>query len=284
MTQTKLVDSSQEAEKLLAMPTQAAEALFQSYSTGQQLEIISSTRNARDREELYYLAEDCTELVQNTPTQDVLQILDRTIGTGLASIMLQCLSPEQFEELMDLTLWRHGKLDEKSLNLWLYELSECDRDELGILLSRVDVRLIANMLHDRVKVKTSYKALFIEAGLIDPTSKEIVYADERTRDIVTAIWEADEDLFTSLLNEIFTLEARAADRQKLGLEPDRALDQVKEQRDERVQARDTVAGIDITEEEVFEKVDLDNLNLEGGNSDETSEKSKIEDDEEQKNT
>lgn len=284
MTQTKLVDSSQEAEKLLAMPTQAAEALFQSYSTGQQLEIISSTRNAKDREELYYLAEDCTELVQNSPTQDVLQILDRTIGTGLASIMLQCLSPDQFEELMDLTLWRNGKLDEKSLNLWLYELSECDRDELGNLLAHVDVRLIANMLHDRVKVKTSYKALFIEAGLIDPTSKEIVYADERTRDIVTAIWEADEDLFTSLLNEIFTLEARAADRQKLGLEPDRGLDQVKEQRDERVQARDTVAGIDITEEEVFEKVDLDNLNLEGGNSDETSEKSKIEDDEEQKNT
>lgn len=284
VTQTKLVDSSQEAEKLLAMPTQAAEALFQSYSTGQQLEIISSTRNARDREELYYLAEDCTELVQNTPTQDVLQILDRTIGTGLASIMLQCLSPEQFEELMDLTLWRNGRLDEKSLNLWLYELSECDRDELGNLLAHVDVRLIANMLHDRVKVKTSYKALFIEAGLIDPTSKEIVYADERTRDIVTAIWEADEDLFTSLLNEIFTLEARAADREKLGLEPDRVLDQVKEQRDERVQARDTAADIDITEEEVLEKVDLDNLNLEGGNSDETSEKSKIEDDEEHKNT
>jgi len=140
------------------------------------------------------------------------------------------------------------------------------------------------MLRDRVKVKTSYKALFIEAGLIDPTSKEIVYADERTRVIVTAIWEADEDLFTSLLNEIFMLEARAADREKIGLEPDRALDQVKEQRDERVQARDTAAGIDITEEEVFEKVDLDNLNLEGGNSDETSEKSKIEDDEEQKNT
>ena len=284
MTQTKLVDSSQEAEKLLAMLTQAAEALFQSYSTGQQLEIISSTRNARDREELYYLAEDCTELVQNSPTQDVLQILDRTIGTGLASIMLQCLSPEQFEELMDLTLWRNGKLDDKSLNLWLYELSECDRDELGYLLARVDVRLIANMLHDRVKVKTSYKALFIEAGLIDPTSKEIVYADERTRDIVTAIWEADEDLFTSLLNEIFTLEARAADREKLGLEPDRVLDQVKEQRDERVQARDTAAGIDITEEEVLEKVDLESLNLEGGNSHETSEKSKIEDDEEQKNT
>ncbi len=284
MTQNKLVDSSQEAEKLLAMPTQAAEALFQSYSTGQQLEIISSTRNARDREELYYLAEDCTELVQNSPTQDVLQILDRTIGTGLASIMLQCLSPEQFEELMDLTLWRNGKLDDKSLNLWLYELSECDRDELGYLLARVDVRLIANMLHDRVKVKTSYKALFIEAGLIDPTSKEIVYADERTRDIVTAIWEADEDLFTSLLNEIFTLEARTADREKLGLEPDRVLDQVKEQRDERVQARDTAAGIHITEEEVFEKVDLDNLNLEGGNSDETSEKSSIEDDEEHKNT
>ena len=55
VTQTKLVDTYQKAQKLLAMPTQAAEALFQSYSTGQQLEIISSTRNARDREETVLL-------------------------------------------------------------------------------------------------------------------------------------------------------------------------------------------------------------------------------------
>lgn len=284
MTHTKLVDSSQEAQKLLAMPTQAAEALFQSYSTGQQLEIISSTRNARDREELYYLAEDCTELIQKSPTEDVLQILDMTLGTGLASVMLQCLSPEQFEELMDLTLWRNGKLDEKSLNLWLFELSECDRDELGNLLSRVDVRLIANMLRNRVKVKTSYKALFIEAGLIDPASKEIVYADERTRDIITAIWDADEELFTRLLHEIFTLEANAADREKIDFEPERVLGQVKEQRDERVRGRDLAAGIDITEEEILEKVDLNNLNLVDDNSDEVSKKSKIEDDEEQSNS
>lgn len=284
MTHAKLVDSSQEAQKLLAMPTQVAEALFQSYSTGQQLEIISSTRNARDREELYYLAEDCTELVQKSPTEDVLQILDTTLGTGLASAMLQCLSPEQFEELMDLSLWRNGKLDEKSLNLWLFELSECDRDELGKLLCRVDVRLIANMLRNRVKVKTSYKALFIEAGLIDPASKEIVYADERTRDIITAIWEADEELFTRLLHEIFTLEASAADREKIDFEPERVLGQVKEQRDERVRERDLEAGIDITEEEILEMVDLDNLNLVGDNPDEASEKSNIEDDEEQRNT
>lgn len=280
MTQTKLVDTYQKAQKLLAMPTQAAEALFQSYSTGQQLEIISSTRNARDREELYYLAEDCTELVQNSPTEDVLQILDSTIGTGVASVMLQCLSPEQFEELMDLTLWRNGTLDEKSLNLWLYELSECDRDQLGDLLTRVDIRLIANMLRDRVKVKTSYKALFIEAGLIDPASKEIVYADERTRDIITAIWEADEDLFTHLLHEIFVLEASAADREKMDVEPEGVLGQVKEQRDERVRERDLADGIDITEEEILEKVDLENLNLSDDNPDEKLTKSDKNDDQE----
>ena len=284
MTQAKLVDSSQEAQKLLAMPTQAAEALFQSYSTGQQLEIISSTRNVRDREELYYLAEDCTELVQKSPTTDVLQILDTSLGTGLASALLQCLSAEQFEELMDLTLWRNGKLDEKSLNLWLFELSECDRDELGNLLRRVDVKLIANMLRNRVKVKSSYKALIIEAGLIDPASKEIVYADERTRDIITAIWEADEDLFTRLLHEIFTLEASAADRQRIDLEPERVVGQVKEQRDERVSARDFAAGINITEEEILEKVDLDNLNLAGDEPDEISETTTIEDDEEKRNS
>ena len=280
MSKSKLVDPYLEAQELLAMPTRAAEALFQSYTPEQQLEIISATRTPGDREELYYLVPDCTELIQKSPTADVLQILDMMLGTGIASVLVPCLSPEQFEEIMDLALWRNGKVDEKSLNLWLFELSECEPDELGNLLSQVDVGLVANMLRHRVEVKTDFKGLFIEEGLIDPLSKEIVYADERARDIMAAIWEADEVLFTHLLYEIFALETSDMEREEMDRELESTLERAKEIRDERVQERDLAAGIDITEEEIFEKVDLDDLDLEDDDEDDEEEDGDLEDDQE----
>jgi hypothetical protein len=277
VSKSKLINPHLEAQKLLAMHTPEAETVFQGYSTGQQLEVISATRSPGDREELYYLVPDCTELIQKTPTVDVLQILDTMLGTGMASVLLPCLSPEQFEEMMDLSLWRNGTLDEKSLNLWLFELSECERDELGYLLSQVDIRLIASMLRDRVEIKTDFKALFIEEGIIDPLSREITYADEQARDIMVAIWQAGEELFTRLLYEMFALDKE----DEVPSELERALEYAKETRAERVRERDLATGIDITEEEILEKVDLDNLDLAEDDAEELDEYG-IENDDEQK--
>jgi hypothetical protein len=278
VSNVKLIDPKREAKKLLVMPTREAEALFQSYTPEQQLAIISSTRNPREREELYYLVPDCTELIQRSPTEEVLQILDTMLGTGTASVLLPCLSPEQFEEMMDVVLWRNGKLDEKSLNLWLYELSECERDELGRLLSQIDVGVIANLLHGRVEMKTDYKALLMEAGMVDPSGAAageggvdhpIEYADERARAIVEAIWEADPELFTRLLYELFALDEESDATEGVEeRELEVALERAKEKRDVRVWERDRAAGIDMTEDEIFERVDLDDLDLEDEESDE----------------
>jgi len=254
----KLIDPQLEAHKVLNMPTPAAEALFQSYTKVQQLEIISSARDPRAREELYYLVPDCTELIQMSPAEEVLQIFDAMLGTGAASVLLPCLTPDQFEGMMDIVLWRNGKLDEKTLDLWLFELSECDPDELGRLLSRIDIGIIANLLQGRVEVDTDFNALFIEEGLLEPSSEGVEYSDERARAIMDALWEADADLFTRVLYALFGLDREDDIDDELSA----SLERAKAERAERVQERDQAAGIDITEDEIFEKVDLDELDLE----------------------
>ena len=263
MRNTNLINPHLEARKLLTMSTPEAEMLFQTYPVEQQLEIISSTPDAREREELYYLVPDCTELIQRSAAEDVLQVLDTMLGTGLASVLLPCLSSEQFEEIMDLAIWRNGKLDEKALNLWLFELAECERDELAALLSQVEIGVLANLLRDRMKMGGDFRALFIEAGLVDPLRSGIEYADERAKAIIVAIWEADAELFLRLLYEIFGLDKEEDEAMELGA----ALERAKEQRDERVRERDKTAGINITDEEVLQRVDLDNLELDDESKD-----------------
>ncbi|MDE0315970.1 MAG: DUF6178 family protein [Candidatus Poribacteria bacterium] len=257
MSNQKLVVPQSEAKKLLSLPTREAEQLFQSYEKEQQLEIIRATRNPKQREELYYLVPDCTELIQDSPTEDVLQVLDTLLGTGLACGLLPCLSNEQFEEIIDIAVWRDGKLDENSLNLWLFELSECERDDLSRFLGQIDIRILAGLLKSRVSLKGALGAMLIDEGIIDPSSPSIDCKDEKARAILNAIWEADADLFNQLMREMFVIDKEAdADKELVT-----ALEKATAERAERVKARDSEAGIKVTESDLKQQVDLDSLEL-----------------------
>ena len=262
MSAAKLVDRRLEAQSLLKMPVAEAEALFQSHPTERQLEIILSTPHPKDREQLYYLVPDCTELIRRSPTEQVLQVLNTMLGTSLASTLLPCLSAEQFEEVVDLSAWRNGELDKKAIDLWLFELSNCDPDEISELLTHVDVAILAVLLQDRVELNTDFAALMIESGVVDPSSGEIEYADDRAREIMETIWQADEHLFTRVLYELFAVDRYDVVDEELST----SLRRAKDERDERVRDRDLAAGIELTEEDVLQKVDLDHLDLDEGTS------------------
>ena len=257
MSNQKLVIPQSEAKKLLSLPTREAEQLFQSYDKEQQLQIIRATRNPKQREVLYYLVPDCTELIQDSPTEDVLQVLDTLLGTGLACGLLPCLSNEQFEEIMDIAIWRDGKIDDKSLSLWLFELSECEREDLSRFLGQIDLQILAGLLKNRVSLKGSLSAMMIEEGIIDPNSSAIDCKDDQARAILNAIWEADDILFTQLLREMFAIDKEGEAETELIA----ALEKASEDRTERVKARDSEAGIKITESDLKQHVDLDSLEL-----------------------
>ena len=267
MNSPKTITPRAESKKLLSLPTREAEQLFQSYGKQQQLEILSATRNPKSREQLYYLVPDCTELIQESPTEDVLQVLDTMLGTGLASALLPCLSNDQFEELLDIAVWRNGKLDEESLDLWLFELSECERNDLGRFLRELDIRLLAALLHGRIKIQDEYVGLLLEAGLLDPTSSVLDYADERARAISDAIWEADHEIFEMLISELFAIDAEGNVDEELAA----IFDAAQSDRAQRVAERDKAAGIDITEADLMEKVDLDLISFDEDGDDDADE-------------
>ena len=264
MKEIRLVNAASEGEKLLSMDYKSASQLFQFYSTEQQLAMIEATREPQKREELYYLAPDCTELVQKSKTEDVLQILHTMFGTGLTVGFLSAISAEQFEEMLDMTIWRDGKLDEAVLDDWVGELAECDEEDIERLLPQIDIAVLVQMLREKVDVSDepvagvdarTYKGLFTQEGILDLNALE--YESEQVRLIMETIWRADEDYFMHILHELF------AEEDEFGLESDEVkFLRAKEERDERVQRRDEDIGIFIDEEEMFEKVDLDNLELE----------------------
>lgn len=260
MSTAKLANRRLEAQSLLKMPLAEAEALFQSHPTERQLEIILSTPHPKERERLYYLVPDCTELIQRSPTEQVLQVLNTMIGTGLASVLLPCLSAEQFEEVIDLSVWRNGTINKRDVDLWLFELSNCDPDEINNLLTHIDVAILAVLLQGRIELKTDFAALMIESGVVDPSSAEIEYADERAREIMDTLWEMDEHLFTRVLYELFAVDKHVSSGEELSA----SLKRAKDERDERVRTRDEAAGIETTEEDILQKVDLSDLDLDEG--------------------
>ena len=263
MKEIQLVNTAAEGEKLLAMDYRSASQLFQSYSTEQQLAIIEATREPRKREELYYLMSDCTELVQKSKTEDVLQIIHTMFGTGLTIGFLSALSSEQFEEILDMTIWRSGKLDDESLNAWISELAECDEEDLERLLTQIDIAVLVQMLRGKVDVSNepiadidarTYKGMFAQEGILNLNALE--YENEQVQLIMETIWRADEDYFMRLMYELF------AEEDEFGLESDGLeFQRAKEMRDERTEKRDEEIGISIDEEEMFEEVNLDNLDL-----------------------
>ncbi len=247
-----------DGEQLLTMPPREATQLFQSYTHEQQLQIIESTRDPRKREELYYLAPDGTALIQDSSPGDLLQIMQTMLGTGLACGILGAVSGEQLEEMIDLSVWKDGKLDQEAISLWLIELAECDEDDLVRLLPEIDLRILVEVIRDRIDLKSDYKGLFVESGLVGLESLE--YDDEQVRLVMEMLWAADEDIFMSVLRILFTEPEPGAEEYE-GLEHELRLEAAQSERDERIRKRDREAGLAVAEEELFEEVDLDNLPL-----------------------
>jgi len=250
-----LVDLNKETQELFQLSTRQSEIIFQGYTIDHQLALISNTQNPRLKESLYELVPDCTELIQASSAQDVLQVLNLHLGTGLSSVMLACVSADQFEEIMDIALWKDGQLDEDALDFWLFEMINIDSDELAEFLYQIDVTVLAEMIRSRIEIEGEFRALQIQTGLINPTSELITYEDERTRDICYSVWEADYELFIRLMSEIFDLNQSDPKSQS------QRLIQLQSEREIRVEDRDQSIGIQVTEEQLQEQVDLTQLNL-----------------------
>lgn len=254
MSEKKLPNPRKEGKKLLSLDTRVASEVFQSYSFEEQLEIIEATRDPESREELYYLVPDCTKLVRHSKAEELLQVFDTMLGTGLTCGLLPTLSGSQFEKIINLSVWKDGKPDEETLNLWIGELAETDQDDLARLMARVDFRMIAYILKDRIYMPTDYKGMFIERGLIE--LEQLEFEDEAPRFIMETLWLADPTMFLQILREIFTETEYEPEKEEM------LLTEAEEERDMIIKEFDKERKIEISEAELFQEVDLENLELE----------------------
>ena len=248
-----------EAKALLAMDTKQATIQFQQYTTEEQLIIIETVSDAKSREELYYLVPDCTELVQHSPTENVMQMALVHLGTGQSAGILSAASSEQLSDIVDLIAYQDDKLDDTRFEAWLMEMFHAGEEVFENMLRSIDPHLLGEFFWNRLELATSksnvipYPAFLVEEALVSP--EDLSCDTEDTQLLIEMLYAADGDLFQSLMEYIFLEEATAID----GYAREIKARTTREAAKIRIEERDQERGV--TEDDLEKLVDLNHVQL-----------------------
>lgn len=259
MKEIRIRNPRAEAKALLEMDTKQAAIQFQKYTTEEQLVIIETVSDAKTREELYYLVPDCTELVQRSPTENVMQMALVHLGTGQSAGILSAASSEQLSDIVDLIAYQKEKLDDKRFEAWLMEMLHAGEEVFENMLRSIDPHLLGEFFWNRLELATAksnvipYPAFLVEEALVSP--EDLSYDTEDTQLLIEMLYAADGDLFQSLMEYIFLEDASAID----GYAREIKARTTREAAKARIEERDRERGV--TEEDLDELVDLKNIQL-----------------------
>ena len=264
MKEIRIRDLQTEAKALLEMETKQASLQFQQYTTEEQLAIIETVSDAKSREELYYLVPDCTELVQRSPTENVMQMALTHLGTGQSAGILSAASSEQLADIVDLIAYQNAKLDDTRFEAWLMEMLHAGEEVFESMLRSIDPQLLGEFFWDRLELVTTksnvipYPAFLVEEALVSP--EDLSCDTEDTELLIEMLYAADGNLFQSLMEYIFLEDSTAID----GYAREIKARTTREAAKARIEERDREKGV--TEEDLEKLVDLDNPQLDGDQS------------------
>ncbi len=261
MKEIRIRNPQAEAKALLEMDTKHASLQFQQYTTDEQLAIIETVSDAKSREELYYLVPDCTELVQQSPTENVMQIALAHLGTGQSAGILSAASPDQLADIVDLIAYQNDKLDDTRFAAWLMEMLHAGEEVFENMLRSIDPQLLGEFFCDRLELASAksnvipYPAFLVEEALVSP--EDLSCDTEDTQLLIEMLYAADGNLFQSLMEYIFLEDATAID----GYAKEIKARATREAAKARIEERDREKGV--TEEDLEKLVDLNNTQLDG---------------------
>ena len=261
MKEIRIRNPQAEAKALLEMDTKQASLQFQQYTTEEQLAIIETVSDAKSREELYYLVPDCTELVQQSPTENVMQMALAHLGTGQSAGILSAASTEQLADIVDLIAYQTDKLDDTRFAAWLMEMLHAGEEVFENMLRSIDPQLLGEFFWDRLELVSAksnvipYPAFLVEEALVSP--EDLSCDTEDTRLLIEMLYAADGNLFQSLMEYIFLEDATAID----GYAREIKARATREAAKARIEERDREKGV--TEEDLEKLVDLNNTQLDG---------------------
>ena len=264
MKEIRIRNPQAEAQALLEMDTKQASLQFQQYTTEEQLTIIETVSDAKSREELYYLVPDCTELVQRSPTENVMQMALTHLGTGQSAGILSAASSKQLTDIVDLIAYQNDKLDDTRFEAWLMEMLHAGEEVYEELLRSIDPQLLGEFFWDRLELASTksnvipYPAFLVEEALVSP--EDLSYDTEDTQLLIEMLYAADGNLFQSLMEYIFLEDATAID----GYAREIKARATREAAKARIEERDREKGV--TEEDLAKLVDLDSSQLDEGQS------------------
>jgi hypothetical protein len=262
MKEIRIRNPQAEAKALLEMDTKQASLQFQQYTTEEQLAIIETVSDAKSREELYYLVPDCTELVQQSPTENVMQMALAHLGTGQSAGILSAASSEQLSDIVDLIAYQNDKLDDTRFAAWLMEMLHAGEEVFENMLRSIDPQLLGEFFWDRLELASAksnvipYPAFLVEEALVSP--EDLSCDTEDTQLLIEMLYAADGNLFQSLMEYIFLEDATAID----GYAREIKARATREAAKARIAERDREKGV--TEEDLEKLVDLDNVQLKEG--------------------
>lgn len=259
MKEIRIRNPQAEAKALLEMDTKQASLHFQQYTTEEQLAIIETVSDAKSREELYYLVPDCTELVQQSPTENVMQMALGHLGTGQSAGILSAASSKQLTDIVDLVAYQNDKLDDTRFEAWLMEMLHAGEEVFENMLRSIDPHLLGEFFWNRLELTTSksnvipYPAFLVEEALVSP--EDLSCDTEDTQLLIEMLYAADGDLFQSLMEYIFLEDATAID----GYAREIKARTTREAAKTRIEERDRERGV--TEDDLEKLVDFNNTQL-----------------------
>ena len=268
MKEIRIRNPQAEAKALLEMDTKQAAIQFQQYTTEEQLAIIETVSDTKSREELYYLVPDCTELVQRSPTENVMQMALAHLGTGQSAGILSAASSEQLADIVDLIAYQNDKLDDARFEAWLMEMLHAGEEVFENMLRSIDPHLLSEFFWDRLEFAprksdaVPYPAFLVEEALVSP--EDLNCDTEDTELLIEMLYAADGNLFQSLMEYIFLEDKTAIDGYAREIKARAAREAAKA----RIEDRDREKGV--TEEDLEKLVDLDNVQLSEGKSSQKS--------------
>lgn len=129
-----------------------AQQVFQSLPVENQLELVLRSRG-KERLHTLFLSDHPETLVQSLPEQEVFLTV-KEVGEKDCLDLISLTTPEQFQYLLDLELWKRDQLDPEKVLHWMEILLESGDKKVAQLIRTTDSEFIALLLKKFIRVTT----------------------------------------------------------------------------------------------------------------------------------
>jgi hypothetical protein len=198
------------AEKLLKLPQNSAEKLFNNLSTDKKVELVISAP-FKDRIDLILMSDDSKALVQALPEEEVYWTIKERGRTDSLSIISRT-SHEQFQYLIDVDCWNRDEIDFNNIAEWYLLLGKCNEVKVVEWFEKADERFLISTLKRFMgiaKIESEADILEEYENMPNDTLDNVYYfqfADDESKQVLmpllNVLYKYDSSLFYSLVEGI----------------------------------------------------------------------------------